>query len=213
MRLNVRVRWPQKSAKKPIPELQFTSHFAGGDEVIGKRTAVVGVTGSGKTTLAGQLAELNRIPHIELDRLHWLPGWRERSYEDFLEELDRLTRAENWVVDGNYSHARDLIWSRIDTLIWLDYPLWIILWRLLRRTLRRIIQQENLWDTGNRETWRKQFFSRDSLFLWAIRSYPRRRRVYTQLTSLPEYAHLRVIRLKSPRETDRWLRSVSASSP
>jgi len=109
-----------------------------------------------------------------------------------------------WVADGNYRRARDVIWARADTLVWLDYALPVILWQLLRRALRRVVTQEELWG-GNRETWRGQFLSRDSLFLWALTSHPRHSREYPVLVAQPEYAHLSVVRLRSPRAMREWL--------
>jgi adenylate kinase family enzyme len=50
-----------------------------------ERIAIVGTSASGKTTLAKALSRALRIPHIELDALNWLPDWKERRHEDFLE--------------------------------------------------------------------------------------------------------------------------------
>ncbi len=109
---------------------------------------------------------------------------------------------------GNYSSARDLTWTRADTLIWLDYPFRIIFWRLLRRTIRRIRTQEDLWNTGNYETWRKQFLSTNSLFVWLLKTYRRRQRELPLWLSQPEYAHLQVIHFTSPRAADIWLQQL-----
>jgi adenylate kinase family enzyme len=173
-----------------------------------KRIVVVGVAGSGKTTTARRLSGLLNSPHIELDSLHWLPDWQERTTSEFRAKLADMLLADRWVVDGNYSKARDVVWPQADTLVWLDYPLWRILWQLLRRTIQRIVSQENLWNTGNKETWRKQFLSRESLFLWALKTYRRRKQEYPTLLKLPENAHLKVIRLRSTSETESWLRSL-----
>ncbi len=169
-----------------------------------RRIVVIGTTGSGKTTLARQLAERLGVPHVELDTLHWEPNWTMAPLETFRERVAQALQGEAWVVDGNYSKVRDIVWSRADMIIWLDYPFRVILARLIRRTLRRLITREELWN-GNRERWREQFFSRESLFLWMLRTYRRRRREYPELLQQPEYAHLSVVRLRSPREAERWL--------
>ena len=105
------------------------------------------------------------------------------------------------MVGGNYSKARDLIWTRADTLIWLDYSFPLVIARLFRRTVRRIVTQEDLWSTGNRETWQKQFLSRDSLFVWAVKTHGKYRHSITRRLAQPEYAHLKLIRFPSPRQT------------
>lgn len=169
-----------------------------------QRIAIVGVTGSGKTTLARQLSQHLGIPHVELDAFYWGPHWTESPRDVFRERVAQALSGEAWVTDGNYGKARDIVWGHADTLVWLDYSLPLILWRLLRRSLRRVITRQELWH-GNRESWRSQFLSRDSLFVWAWQTYPRFRRTYPQLFSQPEYAHLVLVHLRTPRATEEWL--------
>ncbi len=116
---------------------------------------------------------------------------------------------ERWVVDGNYHQVRDIIWQRADMLIWLDYPLPLVLWRLWWRTLWRTIRQPELWN-GNRESWRGAFFSRDSLFIWALETHKTRRKEYAEVLATPAYAHLAVGRFRSPRDTEQWLARLKA---
>ena len=177
-----------------------------------RRVVVVGTSGSGKSVLAACLAKRIDAACIDLDMLYWEPNWQEAPTEIFRARVSKALQADRWVVAGNYSKVRDLVWSNADTLIWLDYPLPIIMWRLLRRTIRRIVTKEDLWGTGNHETWRKQFFSRESLFLWVLQSRPRQKREYPQLFQQPEYRHLRVIHLHSPRETEEWVKTVDPST-
>jgi adenylate kinase family enzyme len=115
-----------------------------------RRIAVVGTTGSGKTSLARLIARRLSIPHIELDALHWEPNWTEAGTAVLRARVGAVTAGAAWVADGNYAKIRDLIWPRADTLVWLDYSLPVILWRLTRRTLRRLLTGEELWNT-NRE--------------------------------------------------------------
>ena len=168
------------------------------------RVIVVGTTGSGKTTLAGQLAQKMNCPFIELDALFWNPGWVKTPPDEFRRRVVEAIAPERWAAGGNYSTARDLVWQRADSLVWLDYPLPLILLRLFKRTVRRIISQEELW-AGNRESFRASFMSRDSLFLWALQSNPKQRRTWPIELQKPEYAHLRVFHFRRPRETQAWL--------
>ena len=174
-----------------------------------RRIAVVGSTGAGKTTMARALCRRLGVPHVELDALHWEPHWTEAQDDVFrarlaaaLDEAD--ASADGWTTDGNYKQVRPLLWARADTVVWLDYPLPVILNRLLRRTVRRTLTQEELW-SGNRERLVGAFFTRDSILWWAITTYQRRRRDYPVLLARPEHAHLRVVHLRAPREADRWL--------
>src|SRR4029079_15288008 len=82
-----------------------------------------------------------------------------------------------WVVDGGYERKLGgIVLDRGDTVVWLDQPLPLILWRLLPRTLGRIRTKEELWGSGNRETWRDAFWGGESLFAWTIKTHYRRRR-------------------------------------
>ncbi len=180
-----------------------------GQGVCGQRIAVVGTTGSGKTTLAGQVAARLGIPHVELDALHWEPNWQEAPWDVFGQRVVEALTGASWVVDGNYTRVRPLIWQRADMVIWLDYSLPLVLWRLWWRTLRRTLTGVELWN-GNRERFWVQFGTRDSLFLWALRTYWRRRRKYPALFQQPEYTHLTVFRLGSPRAAQRWLEQLPA---
>jgi adenylate kinase family enzyme len=172
------------------------------------RVIVVGTTGSGKTTLATALAQKMACPFIELDALFWNPRWVKTPPDEFRRRVAEAIAPERWAAGGNYGVARDLIWQRADTLVWLDYPLPFIMWRLFRRTMRRIFTQEELW-AGNRESIRNTFFSRDSLLLFALKSNPQQRRTWPAELQKPEYAHLRVFRFHSPRETQAWLEKIT----
>lgn len=172
-----------------------------------QRIAVIGTTGSGKTVLAARLAERLGAPHIELDALNWGPNWVPFPREQFRQQVDMATRGARWVADGNYSEVRDIVWGRADTLVWLDHPFAVVFWRLLSRTARRVIAREELWN-GNRESWRGTLFSRDSLLVWLFKTHWSRRKRYAALLQTPTFAHLQVVRLRSPSEADRWLAGI-----
>lgn len=174
-----------------------------------QRIHVVGTSGSGKTTLARNLAERIGLPHIEMDALHWGPNWTPVPEEVFRQRVIEAISQPAWSIDGNYGRVRALIWSRADTVVWLDYPLSVILGRLLIRTADRAIGHVELW-SGNHESLRRSLFSRDSILLWALQTYQRRRREYPQLMVRPENAHIAFIRLRSPKQSARWLATVES---
>jgi len=175
------------------------------------RVVVVGATSSGKSTLAKKLADQLSLDFIELDALYWEPDWHEAPNEVFRARVDAATRCERWAVAGNYHIVRDLIWPRAEAVIWLDYPFRIIFWQLTRRTFIRWWRRELLWGTNYENLFSHfKLWSDDSLYHWLFKTYWRRKREYPLLFALPENAHLKVIRLRTPRETRKWLGQYSA---
>jgi len=169
-----------------------------------RRINVVGTSGSGKTTTGSELARRLGVPHVELDALSWEPNWVAVSSDVLRERIADAVSGEAWVVDGNYSAARDLVWARADTVVWLDLPFRVVMWRVVSRTVRRLASHEVLWN-GNRESLRMAL-SRDSIILWALTTYRRRRRDYP--SALAAHPHLRVVRLRTADEVRRFLAAI-----
>ena len=94
-----------------------------------QRIAVVGTSGSGKTTLARQLSGRLGLAHVELDALHWDPGWAPTPVEIFRQRADAALGGDGWVVDGNHPEVRDLILRRADTMCG-SISTALIMWRL-----------------------------------------------------------------------------------
>lgn len=173
------------------------------------RIVVVGTSAVGKSTFARALAAQARLPYVELDELHWAPGWREKSTPEFARLVDAATKGQSWVVDGNYGVIRDLLWPRANLIVWLNYGFARTLWRGLRRSLGRLWQGTELWH-GNRELWRMTFLSKHSILLWIVTTHARRRREFAALRASGKYAELEWLEFKRPAEADHWLRQLGA---
>ena len=176
-----------------------------------RRVVVVGTSGAGKTTLARELAGLLDVPHFELDAFRHGPNWTETPNDVFRQKIADALTGQDWVVDGNYSVARDIVWARATTIVWLDYPFYITFSRLFRRTMSRYFKRTELWN-GNREDLKGVLFTKDSLFVWAFRTHWSRRRSLPVAFAQPEYAHLEVLRFRSPRAADRWLKALNQAA-
>lgn len=198
--------WPGRIRTEAVSIMASTSSTPISPDHL-RRTVVIGTSCSGKTTFAGRLAILLGVRHIELDELHWAQGWVERDDEDFRARARGACAGERWVSDGNYGQVRDIVWPRATAVIWLNYRFPLVLYRCLVRTIRRAVTREELF-SGNRESFRMSFMSRDSIILWVIRTHHRRRRAYPALLADPAWSHLHVIVLTSPAETERFLHSV-----
>ena len=122
-------------------------------QATGKRLVVIGTSGAGKTTVAEQIASIMGVPHVEFDAYRHGPNWMETPDDLFRERLSAALRGGEWVADGNYSVARDVVWPRATTLVWLDYPIRLVMWRLFWRTMRRGVLREELWNGNKEKLW------------------------------------------------------------
>ena len=171
-----------------------------------QRVLVIGQSGSGKSTLAGFLARRLGLRHVELDALFHGPGWVPNPR--FREDVDAATSAPAWVVDGNYSAVRDLLWARADTLVWLDLPRTTTARRAVLRTLRRVVARTELWN-GNRERLHTVLRASHPIrHTW--RTQPGRRIENEQRLADPQWAHLLVVRLRTPGEVASWMSGLTA---
>lgn len=172
------------------------------------RVLVAGVSGSGKTTFAGRIADVLGIPCYELDALHHGPGWVPRA--EFLDDVRTFAASDAWVSEWQYTSrgVNQTLPPRAQLVVWLDYPDRIVRARLWRRTLARSILRRELWN-GNREPtlWKLATTSapEENVLRWqakTLQSWRERMPAHEV-----EFPHLVIVRLSHPREAARWLRT------
>lgn len=157
-------------------------------------------SGNGKTTVGRALAAKLRVPFHELDALHHGPNWTEATPEELRAKVDPIVASEEWVIDGAYrAKLGDLVLESADLVVWLDLPVWVWLPRLVRRTAIRMVTREELWN-GNREDLRNALHPRNSVVVYAVRGYRKRRRRYEL-----EFARFPLLRLRTTQEVERFL--------
>ena len=171
-----------------------------------RRVHVVGTSGSGKTTVARAIADKLGIRHIELDAIHWQPGWTELPEDEFNQRVREVTEEGDWTIDGNYKVVRELIWERVDTIVWLDMPFIPVFLRVLWRTIRRFVTQEKLWNTNTENI--GSLIGKYSMPLWVIQTHKRRRDEYPPLLADPSLGHVDIKIFKSFREVNAWIESL-----
>lgn len=175
-----------------------------------RRVSVVGASGSGKSTLAREIATRLGVPCVELDAIFNQPGWTPLPDDEFARRVAAAAAGDGWVIDGNYSRVRHLVWARADTVIWLDLPRRVVMRCLAWRTIRRVATRAELWN-GNRERWRNLFsLSRDrSILAWSWHHYPVLRERYGAAMRDPAYSHLAFVRVTGRAGLRQLLEPVS----
>jgi adenylate kinase family enzyme len=176
------------------------------------RVLVVGTSGAGKSTFARALAQHLAAPYIELDELHWSPNWTPRPPAEFIHAVDEATRGERWVVDGNYGAVRALLWPRATHVVWLNFGRAVVFPRIVWRTLRRALGRQTLWH-GNRESFTKAFFSRESILLWSFSTFGRNRVKFAGLRQAREFAHLQWFECRRPAQARALLARLPQAPP
>jgi adenylate kinase family enzyme len=170
------------------------------------RFLVYGVTGSGKSTLAARISASTGIPWHSVDDLTWEPDWVPVDDEEQRHRIATICAAPAWILDTAYGTWLDIPLARAEVIVALDYPRWLSLAWLTSRTARRLVDQRTICN-GNRETLR-QALGPDSIIRWHFRSFSRKRariRDWTRDSPGPL-----VVRLTTPRQTNRWLQTLSA---
>ena len=168
---------------------------------------VIGSSCSGKSTFSKQLASKIQVEYIELDQLHWLPNWQERSDESFRMLVKQATDSETCVVDGNYSVVRDIVWPRTTKIIWLNHSFTLVLYRALTRSIVRVATKKTLF-ADNIETFKQTFLSRESIILWVLQTYHQKRRSYYKLLTQMKEEGVEVIEFKDQSQVDQYLNKL-----
>ena len=97
---------------------------------------IIGCSGSGKSTLARDLGEIKKLPVIHIDKMYWKSGWVLRSIEEVIPMVEAVAKTDQWVFDGNNTSSFGCRISRADTLIFLDFPTYLCMSRVIWRVIK-----------------------------------------------------------------------------
>lgn len=204
-----RDRWVRLRSRRAVREWFDAVPPRVADAASPRRIRVVGNSGSGKTTLARRAAQHLGVPHLELDAVFWGPAWTFADTDAAQGDIRRFLAGAGtgWVVDGNWRSRAGTTLDDADLVVWLDYPRSLVMRRVLRRTLGRVLLRRQTWH-GNRERW-TNLLSTDperNIVRWAWTAHESYRRRYEELAA---HGSVPVLRLRSPREAERWLRTLT----
>jgi adenylate kinase family enzyme len=160
-----------------------------------QRVLIIGPCGSGKSTLARELAPRMGLPLIHMDQLGWQAGWVETEKSELNARLAEAVAQESWLIEGNYGSTLAPRLERADTVIYLDFPIGLCLWRLIRRVTSLRGQSRPDMPEGCPERF-------DAAFFWYVMNWNSGPRPRTERAIAP-FAD-KVIRLSSPRALAEW---------
>ncbi len=166
-----------------------------------QRVMIIGPCGAGKSTVSHVLAARLNLPLVHMDQLNWQPGWVDAGNDRLRGLLAVEVAKDRWLIEGNYASTMDMRLKRADTIVYLDYPLPLCLWRLVKR----IVTTYGRTRPDMAEDCPERF---DAEFLLYVIRWNRgpRQRTEALLRGLEE----RVIRLKKPRALADWLATVKS---
>lgn len=167
-----------------------------------KRVLVLGICGAGKSTLATRLGDVTGLEVIHLDQYFWNSGWVQRSTDDFNSKVEKLIERDHWIMDGNFSRNLHLRIPRADTVIYLDFGIWLGMCRVLKRVLNSYgkVRQDMAPGCPERFSW--EFMK----YVWRFRTHSRPKIE----RALGEYGSSTTIyRMRSPADVDHFLESIS----
>lgn len=178
-----------------------------------ERIQICGGSGSGKTSLGRQLAAGLGMPFTDLDDLYWEPGWQEAPKAVFAARLRAVVDdAPRWVLAGNYLDVSSaLVWPRLTTLVVLDLPLPLMLWRSFRRTVWRGLSGAPCCN-GNRESLLR-LLHRDGVVRYLLRTWRARHERYRAFHDLAALRHARIVHLTGAAEVDAFVAALPRSAP
>ncbi|WP_197742768.1 DNA topology modulation protein FlaR [Lentilitoribacter sp. Alg239-R112] len=167
-----------------------------------KRIMIIGQPGSGKSTLAAKLGAVTSLPVYHIDReVHWLPNWVERDRADKTRLCCEISAKDEWIFEGGHSSTWEERLARADMLIWLDAPLWLRYWRVIKRTIKHHGKPRPDLPNGCPERFEWEFMH----FIWRTR-HKARARIQQTYEHAPD--NKRTYKLTNLRETDLFIEQI-----
>lgn len=166
---------------------------------LGEKIVIVGISASGKSTFARKLAGKLRVPTFHVDSLMWKPRWDYVGDEETTRRLNSASAGEDWIIEGYITKgARDCVFGRADSIIFLDYSSVRAGWWYLKRSWKhRKSARPELEGSPDTFTF---------IFLWRILR-KKELQSLTQYVNDPSHKG-KVLRLRSPREAGVFLKSI-----
>lgn len=217
----VSVKWPGKSRHRGVAgvatrgfsdtpamavRLQIEPTHRNRDTPTMQKIMIIGPSGAGKSTLARQLGEVLNLPVIHLDTFFWQPGWVRPLHDEWRTQQEQLLQGDSWIVDGEFTNTLEIRLAAADTIIMLDFPRILCLYRVFKRRFLFAGKTRPDMAQGCPEHIDQEFI------WWIVWQYPTigRRRTMQKIQEMNS-AHKLII-LRTPREVKRFVRGLQSQT-
>ncbi len=161
-----------------------------------RRVMIIGPCGAGKSTAAFKIARLLDLPLFHMDKLNWKPGWVESETGELRAKVAETAAQDRWVIEGNYGGTMELRLPRADLILYLDYPIPLCLFRILKRIFHYRGRTRPDMGEGCEERL-------DFAFLWYVARWNSGPRLRTEAKLAGHEG--KVVRFTSPEQLDDWI--------
>lgn len=170
-----------------------------------QRIMVMGISaGVGKSTFARSLGKILSINVYHLDALYWKPNWVAASFEEFSQSHQKLLNQSQWIIEGNYNNTAKARAEHADTIIYLELPLYVCLYRVVKRWIKNIGKTRPDMGEGCKEKIDWSFIK----FIYTT-YYPRKQKMIDRLQALQALGPKKnIIILKSQRDINFCLETL-----
>lgn len=166
-----------------------------------KKILVIGSSGAGKSTFSRRLGEATGIEVIHLDKLHWKPNWTEPSKDEWRSILANAVKGDSWILDGNFGSTIEMRVAACDTVIFLEMPRLVCIYRILKRIV--------VYREGNRPDMAEGCDERfDWEFIKWVWNYPKQSKPKIEKILENYKDEKTLIRLKSKRAVKNYLSNL-----
>jgi adenylate kinase family enzyme len=166
-----------------------------------KRVLIIGSGGAGKSTFARRLSEKTGLEVIHLDVLYWKPNWVESGKDEWQKTIEEVIKRDSWIMDGNFSGTLNVRIPAADTVIFLDFPRLVCVYRIFKRLMlyRKGTRPDMAEGCGEKFDWE---FTK---FVWnyKTRSKPKVEALLKRFEN-----EKTIVRLKSKSEVEKFLSNI-----
>jgi adenylate kinase family enzyme len=164
-----------------------------------KKIIIIGSSGAGKSTFARRLSKATGLEVIHLDRLYWKPNWTETPKDEWRKMVEDVVQGDSWIIDGNFSGTMEPRFEACDTVIFLETPRTVCIYRILKRVaFYRKGRRPDMADGCDEKF--------DWEFLKWVWNYPARSKPKVEAL-ISRFQDKKIIRLKSKKDIENFLKN------